>query len=72
MGASHLKIGIGDGAGSALDAIAFGAFDTPLGPRLENHGGAPFHIAGRLEINEWNGRRSPQVQLEDAADAAGN
>ena len=72
VGASHLKIGIGDGAGSALDAIAFGAFDTPLGPRLENHGGAPFHIAGRLEINEWNGRRSPQVQLEDAADAAGN
>ncbi|MFV0333028.1 MAG: single-stranded-DNA-specific exonuclease RecJ [Tropicimonas sp.] len=71
VGESHLKVSLGDGLGGNLDAICFGAFDSPLGPRLESHGGARFHFAGRLEINEWNGRRSPQLQLEDAAETAG-
>jgi single-stranded-DNA-specific exonuclease len=69
---SHLKISFGDGGGGAgvkLDAIAFGAFDGPLGPALENHGGARFHLAGRLDINSWRGRQSVQLRLEDAAPA---
>ncbi|MDV7145702.1 single-stranded-DNA-specific exonuclease RecJ [Tropicimonas sp. TH_r6] len=70
VGESHLKVSFGDEMGARLDAICFGAFDTPLGPRLERHGGARFHLAGRLEVNEWNGRRSPQLRLEDAAEAA--
>ncbi|PRY25271.1 exonuclease RecJ [Aliiruegeria haliotis] len=69
VGEAHLKITFGDGMGAKMDAISFGAFDTPLGPRLEAHGGARFHLAGRLQINEWNGRRSPQLRLEDAAEA---
>ena len=52
-----------------LDAIAFGAYDTALGPALEAHGGARFHLAGRLDINDWRGRRSVQLRLEDAAAA---
>ena len=70
VGASHLKISFGDGIGARLDAISFGAFDGPLGPALEHHGGARFHLAGRLEINEWGGRRSVQLRLEDAARAS--
>ncbi|GAA0298135.1 single-stranded-DNA-specific exonuclease RecJ [Rhodovulum strictum] len=69
VGETHLKIGFGDGTGPRLDAIAFGAFDTPLGPLLEAHGGARFHLAGRLEINDWGGRRQVQLRLEDAARA---
>ncbi len=69
VGESHLKLSFGDEMGARLDAICFGAFDTPLGPRLESHNGARFHLAGRLEVNEWNGRRSPQLRLEDAAEA---
>ncbi|WP_068114488.1 single-stranded-DNA-specific exonuclease RecJ [Tropicimonas marinistellae] len=69
VGESHLKVSFGDGLGARMDAISFGAFDTPLGARLEGHGGARFHLAGRLEINEWNGRRAPQLRLEDAAEA---
>jgi single-stranded-DNA-specific exonuclease len=72
VGESHLKISFGDGGGGAgvkLDAIAFGAFDGPLGPALENHGGARFHLAGRLDINSWRGRQSVQLRLEDAAPA---
>lgn len=69
VGQNHLKISFGDGMGTRLDAIAFGAFDSPLGPMLEQHGGQRFHLAGRLEINQWQGRSSPQLRLEDAAKA---
>ncbi len=69
VGASHLKIAFTDGLGTKLEAIAFGAFDGPLGPALENHGGQRFHLAGRLELNRWGGRETVQLRLEDAAPA---
>lgn len=69
VGDSHLKINFSDGLGARIDAIAFGAFDSPLGAALESHGGARFHLAGRLEINSWGGRQSVQLRLEDAAHA---
>jgi single-stranded-DNA-specific exonuclease len=67
VGETHLKVTFGDGLSTRMDSIAFGAFDTALGPRLENHGGARFHLAGRLEVNHWNGRQTAQLRLEDAA-----
>ena len=69
VGANHLKISFGDGLGGRIDAISFGAMDGPLGPMLVNHNGARFHLAGRLEINTWQGRQSVQLRLEDAAPA---
>ncbi|MDO6800761.1 single-stranded-DNA-specific exonuclease RecJ [Shimia thalassica] len=69
IGDSHLKMTFGDGLGVRIDSICFGAFDTALGPALQNHNGARFHLAGRLEINEWGGRRNVQLRLEDAAPA---
>ena len=70
LGDSHLKLRFTDGFGTSLDAIAFGAFDTALGPTLAGHEGLLFHLAGRLEINTWGGRRSVQLRLEDAAPAS--
>ncbi|MFO1201600.1 MAG: single-stranded-DNA-specific exonuclease RecJ [Tabrizicola sp.] len=69
IGDSHLKLSVSDGAGPALDAIAFGAFDGPLGPTLENPGHQRFHLAGKLELNHWNGRTRVQLRLDDAAPA---
>ena len=69
VGENHLKIGLSDGSGPALDGIAFGAFDGPLGPRLTEHGGRRFHLAGRLELNHWQGRTRVQLRLEDGAEA---
>lgn len=69
IGDSHLKLSFGDGLGARLEAICFGAYDTELGPLLEGHNGARFHLAGRLEVNVWNGRRTVQLRLEDAARA---
>ena len=69
IGDSHLTLTISDGAGPGLDAIAFGAFDGPLGPALENSGHRRFHLAGKLELNQWNGRTRVQLRLDDAAPA---
>jgi len=69
VGTGHLKVTFGDGLGARVDAIAFGAMDGPLGAALTARDGARFHLAGRLEINTWKGRRSPQLRLEDAAPA---
>jgi len=69
VGQNHLKLTLSDGLGARLEAIAFGAFDTELGPALASRSGARFHLAGRLELNHWNGRVTPQLRLEDAAQA---
>lgn len=69
LGEAHLKISFGDPGGARLEAICFNAYDSALGPALEGHGGAAFHLAGRLDINTWQGRRSVQLRLEDAAPA---
>ncbi|WP_238381035.1 single-stranded-DNA-specific exonuclease RecJ [Alkalilacustris brevis] len=69
MGTGHLRLGLGKDAGGKLDIVCFGAFDGPLGPLLEGHAGRRFHLAGRLEINDWGGRRRVQMRLEDAAPA---
>ena len=69
VGENHLKLAFGDGLGARMEGIAFGAYDTALGPELEAHGGARFHLAGRLELNHWQGRTRVQLQLSDAARA---
>ncbi len=69
VGTGHLKLTFGDGLGARLDAIAFGAFDTEMGTAIVNHGGARFHLAGRLDVNHWGGRQTPQLRLDDAAPA---
>ncbi len=69
IGESHLRLSFGDGVGPKLDAVAFGAFDTPLGPALLEAGHQRFHLAGRLELNQWNGSTKVQLRLEDAARA---
>lgn len=69
VGDSHLKVSFGETSGPRIDAIAFGAFDTPLGPALSQQNNGLFHLAGRLEINDWGGRQRVQLRLEDAAPA---
>ena len=69
VGTGHVKFTAGDGLGAKLDGIAFGAMDTPIGPALMGRSGKRYHLAGRLEINVWQGRKSVQLRLEDIAEA---
>lgn len=69
VGETHLRLSFGDAGGPTLEAMAFGAFDGPLGPALMEGGHQRFHLAGRLELNTWNGTTKVQLRLEDAARA---
>jgi len=66
---THLKLTLRDDAGTTVDAIAFGAFDSDLGQALVDGQGSHFHFAGRLEVNSWGGRQKVQMRVEDAAPA---
>ncbi len=69
VGERHLKLTFGDGSGPQIEAMAFGAYDSPLGPALDQPGHRRFHLTGRLELNHWGGRTKVQLKLEDAAPA---
>ena len=69
VGETHLKFTATDGGPAKIDGIAFGAMEGPLGPTLQEaqRSGRNMHIAGRLELNHWQGRSKVQLRLEDAA-----
>ncbi len=69
FGESHLRLSVRNPGGQPLEAVAFGAFDGPLGPALESTGSRPFHLAGKIEVNTWGGRSRVQLRLDDAAPA---
>ncbi len=70
-GESHLRLSLAGDAGGRLDAIAFRAFEGPLGAFLSERAGAPVHVAGKLEIDDWGGRRKAKLRVDDAAPASG-
>lgn len=64
IGENHLKLTVED-AGARLDALVWRCMGTPLGDALMQRGRV--HLAGRLKDNEWNGRRTAQFEVIDAA-----
>jgi single-stranded-DNA-specific exonuclease len=72
VGASHLRVILGDGAGKArLKGIAFRAVETDLGRALLQGQGQGFHLAGHLRADNWQGREDVQLMIDDAAPASG-
>lgn len=69
VGETHLRLTLKGPAGGRLEAIAFQAFESPLGALLDAGNGPAVHVAGRLEIDHWGGRQKAKLRLEDAAPA---
>ena len=69
IGTGHVKLTLGDGMSARVEALAFGAADTALGALLLGARGR-IHVAGRVEVNDWQGRRRAQFRIEDASPAA--
>ncbi len=69
VGSGHLQLRLSDTGGGRIDAIAFRAAETPMGAALRRHDGMAFHVAGRLDLDSWQGRRRVRLRLEDAAPA---
>ena len=59
-GQEHVRCTLVGMDGGRLKAIAFRAHGGPLGEILLDRGeGARVHVAGRLSINDWGGKREP-------------
>ena len=65
-GQGHIACNISSLGGKTVKGIAFRAADTLLGKSIMESRGEPFHIAGRLRINEWQGRKSVEFTIIDA------
>jgi len=63
----HVRCDLVDLRGARLKAVAWRAAETDLGLRLLG-GESSLHVAGRLKPDDWQGRESVQLEIEDAAD----
>jgi single-stranded-DNA-specific exonuclease len=66
VGQGHVRCTLVSEDGAKLKAIAFRAGDGPLGKALLERGSGPFHVAGRLQPDDWKGKRDVQLLIEDA------
>src|SRR5579859_3348595 len=67
VGQNHVSCTVTGPNGGRLKAIAFRSADTDLGQALLANDGTPLHLAGTLRIDNWQGRTSVQMFIEDAA-----
>jgi single-stranded-DNA-specific exonuclease len=71
VGSDHVRCVLTGPDGGRLKAIAFRVANEDLGRALLASRGAALHVAGRLKLDSWQGRDQVQIQIEDAAFAAG-
>lgn len=69
MGDNHLRLRFRSPGCSAVEAVAWGAMNGPLGPALIGAKGRRFHLAGKLDLSTWGGRERVRLRLDDAAPA---
>jgi single-stranded-DNA-specific exonuclease len=62
----HVRCTLTDSTGGRLKAVAWRAEDTELGRRMM--AGGALHVAGKLKPDDWQGRESVELEIEDAAD----
>jgi single-stranded-DNA-specific exonuclease len=69
VGTGHAQLRLMGGGGARLDAIAFRAVESGLAEPLEAAAASrhAIHVAGRLEIDDWGGRRRAKLRVEDVA-----
>ncbi|MBB6012621.1 single-stranded-DNA-specific exonuclease [Aquamicrobium lusatiense] len=69
VGANHIRAELRSDSGGRIQGIAFRAADTALGDFLFRNRGQTIHTAGSLSSNYWNGNRSAQFRIIDAAES---
>jgi single-stranded-DNA-specific exonuclease len=66
-GQDHVRF-VGQGPdGGRTAGIAFRSAETPLGQALLKSKGRSLHLAGVLNVSDWNGSRTVELRLQDAA-----
>lgn len=69
VGTNHIRVELQSESGGRIQAIAFRAVETALGEFLFKNRGKTVHVAGSLSGNYWNGNRTVQFRITDAATA---
>ncbi|WOE74554.1 single-stranded-DNA-specific exonuclease RecJ [Alterisphingorhabdus coralli] len=68
VGTNHVRIIAAGDDGKSVKTIAFRSADTPLGQALLSlRKDQRIWLAGRAKIDEWNGRNSVEMIIDDAA-----
>jgi len=67
VGENHLKLMLSGADGARCKAIAFRHAETTLGAALQGARGRAFYVAGRIKRDEWNGKPSPEIEVDDIA-----
>jgi single-stranded-DNA-specific exonuclease len=66
---NHLKLTLEGRGGEKLDAIAFKAMESDLGPFLSAKN-PQISIVGSLKVDTWGGRSRTQLMVDDACQGA--
>jgi single-stranded-DNA-specific exonuclease len=66
-GHDHVRCTLVHGDGTQLRAVAFRALSTVMGETLLKERDRPLHVAGRLTVDDYNGRRGAQLMIDDVA-----
>lgn len=72
VGEGHVRCTLVGQQRGRVEAIAFRAGQSALGPALLDPARPILHVAGALRIDRYNGRASVRLQIDDAASAAGS
>ena len=72
VGEGHVRCSLVGAERGRVEAIAFRAGQTALGPALLDPARPILHVAGALRIDRYNGRDSVRLQIDDAAPASGS
>ena len=72
VGEGHVRCTLVGPERGRVDAIAFRAGQTALGPALLDSTRPILHVAGALRIDRYGGRDSVSFQIDDAAAATGS
>ena len=67
VGQNHIRLDLRSQTGARIQAMAFRAADTQLGDFLFANSGRSLHVIGNISSNWWNGSRSIQFKILDAA-----
>ncbi|HEX9558249.1 MAG TPA: DHHA1 domain-containing protein, partial [Reyranella sp.] len=72
VGEGHVRCSLVGAERGKVEAIAFRAGQTALGPALLDPARPVLHVAGALRIDRYGGRESVRLQIDDAAAATGS
>jgi single-stranded-DNA-specific exonuclease len=67
VGSGHLRLLVSGDDGGRVKAVGFRMADQPIGQTLLAAGSRKLWLAGRMKRDDWNGRASAELHLDDAA-----